>query len=118
MEENEKIWGVRGVPADVRQAVITQCQKDGVKVGEWLTMAIREKIKRDRNQSKAVALSESMKPPVRLDDASAALGLMERLQGMGIDAPDSMRKQATTLVRKCMTSVRRGQPVKQEADSV
>ncbi|GBQ27348.1 hypothetical protein AA0472_2383 [Acetobacter estunensis NRIC 0472] len=118
MEENEKTWGVRGIPADIRQAVITQCQKDGTKVGEWLTLAIREKIKRDRNQSKAVALSEGMKPPVRLDDASAVLGLMERLQGMGIDAPDSMRKQATTLVRKCMTSVRRGQSVKQNEDSV
>ncbi|AQS84623.1 hypothetical protein A0U92_07325 [Acetobacter aceti] len=105
MEENEKIWGVRGVPADVRQAVLTQCQKEGTKVGEWLTMAIREKIKRDRNQSKAVALSEGIKPLVRL-------------QGMGIDAPDSMRKQATTLVRKCMTSVRKGHTVKQEEESV
>ena len=118
MEENEKIWGVRGVPADVRQAVLTQCQKEGTKVGEWLTMAIREKIKRDRNQSKAVAVAEGMKPLVRLDDASAVLGLLERLQGMGIDAPDSMRKQATTLVRKCMTSVRKGHTVKQEEDSV
>ncbi|MFT8780817.1 hypothetical protein [Acetobacter orientalis] len=43
MEDTTKIWGIRGMSADVRQAVITQSQKQGMKAGEWLTLAILEK---------------------------------------------------------------------------
>ncbi|GBQ42728.1 hypothetical protein CFR79_15250 [Komagataeibacter saccharivorans] len=93
--------GLRGISADVRQAVITQSQKQGMKAGEWLTLAILEKIKQDRNAGKAqVATNE--KPAVSVEGASAVLALLERLQGMGIEPPDRMKRKATTLVRKCI----------------
>lgn len=41
-------------------------------------------------------------PAVSAEDASAVLALLERLQGMGIEPPDKMKKQATMLVRRCM----------------
>ncbi|WP_162870731.1 MULTISPECIES: hypothetical protein [Acetobacter] len=49
MEDTTKTWSIRGISADVRQAVITQSQKQGMKAGDWLTLAILEKIKQDRN---------------------------------------------------------------------
>ncbi|MFT8506001.1 hypothetical protein [Acetobacter sp.] len=107
MEDNTKTWGIRGISADVRQAVITQSQKQGMKAGEWLTVAILEKIRQDRNAGKAL-VSSNGKPAVSAEDASAVLALLERLQGMGIEPPERMKKQATMLVRKCMTSAKRG----------
>lgn len=107
MEDNTKTWGIRGISADVRQAVITQSQKQGMKAGEWLTVAILEKIRQDRNAGKALVATNG-KPAVSAEDASAVLALLERLQGMGIEPPERMKKQATTLVRKCMTSAKRG----------
>ncbi len=52
MEDNTKTWGIRGISADVRQAVITQSQKQGIKAGEWLTVAILEKSDRTETQGK------------------------------------------------------------------
>ncbi|CUW48642.1 hypothetical protein [Novacetimonas hansenii] len=101
MEDNTKTWGIRGISADVRQAVITQSQKQGMKAGEWLTVAIVEKIRQDRNAGKAL-VATSGKPAVSAEDASAVLALLERLQGMGIEPPDRMKKKAITLVRRCM----------------
>ncbi len=107
MEDNTKTWGIRGISADVRQAVITQSQKQGMKAGEWLTVAIVEKIRQDRNAGKALVATNG-KPAVSAEDASAVLALLERLQGMGIEPPERMKKQATMLVRKCITSLKYG----------
>lgn len=101
MEDNTKTWGIRGISADVRQAVITQSQKQNMKAGEWLTVAILEKIKQDRNSGKALVATNG-KPAVSAEDASAVLALLERLQGMGIEPPERM------LVRKCITSLKYG----------
>lgn len=117
MEDTTKTWGIRGISADVRQAVITQSQKQGMKAGEWLTLAILEKIKQDRNAGKALVASNG-KSAVSAEDASAVLALLERLQGMGIEPPDRMKKQATMLVRKCISSVRKGTSARQEMGSV
>ncbi|WP_141261435.1 hypothetical protein [Komagataeibacter diospyri] len=87
MEDTTKTWGIRGISADVRQAVITQSQKQGMKAGEWLTLAILEKIRQDRNAGKALVASNG-KPAVSAEDTSAVLALLERLQGMGIEPPD------------------------------
>ncbi|MFT8780819.1 hypothetical protein [Acetobacter orientalis] len=113
MRDNTKTWDIRGISADVRQAVITQSQK----AGEWLTLAILEKIKQDRNAGKALVASNG-KPAGSAEDASAVLALLERLQGMGIEPPERMKKQATMLVRKCISSVRKGTSARQETGSV
>ncbi|RFD18596.1 hypothetical protein DY926_15765 [Komagataeibacter melaceti] len=97
------IWGIRGISADVRQAVITQSQKQGMKAGEWLTVAILEKIKQDRNAGKALVANNG-KPAVSAEDASAVFALLERLQGMGIEPPERMKKQAIMMVRRCISS--------------
>ncbi|MGG6430752.1 hypothetical protein ACQ5TV_12370 [Acetobacter ghanensis] len=101
MEDITKTWGIRGISADVRQAVITQSQKQGIKAGEWLTLAILEKIKQDRNAGKAL-LATNGQPAVSAEDSSAVLALLERFQEMGIEFPDSMKKKAITFVRRCM----------------
>jgi len=119
MEDDEKIWGIRGVPSDLRQAVIGHARKENIKVGEWLSLAIREKIKADRNQSKALVVAEAVsKNAVNLSDASSALDMLERLQGMGIEPSNTLKRQASSLVRKCIVNVRKGGSVQQDGDFV
>lgn len=119
MEENDKSWGIRGVPADARQAVISLAKKDGINVGEWITIAIREKIKADRNQSKALVLAESIpRNSVNLTDASQALEMLERLRKMDIEPSDTLKRQATSLVRKCIINVKKGGSVQHNPDLV
>lgn len=127
MEENEKSWGIRGVPADARQAVINLAKKDGINVGEWITVAIREKIKNDRAQSRALSRCEALdavtvetnpRNSVSLADASQALDMLERLRKMDIEPSDTLKRQATSLVRKCIVNVKRGGSVQHNPDFV
>lgn len=119
MEENEKSWGIRGVPADARQAVINLAKKDGINVGEWITVAIREKIKNDRAQSRAlVTVETNPRNSVSLADASQALDMLERLRKMDIEPSDTLKRQATSLVRKCIVNVKKGGSVQQDGDFV
>ena len=119
MDENDKSWGIRGVPADARQAVISLAKKDGINVGEWITVAIREKIKNDRAQSKALVVVEvTPRNSVSLADASQALDMLERLRKMDIEPSDTLKRQATSLVRKCIVNVKKGGSVKHNPDLV
>ena len=52
MTDENKMWGIRGVYEDIKSAELREDKKSGINVGEWLEIAIREKIKNDRNQSK------------------------------------------------------------------
>ncbi|KAA8388023.1 MULTISPECIES: hypothetical protein [unclassified Acetobacter] len=63
-------------------------------------------------------MASTGKPAVSAEDASAVLALLERLQGMGIEPPEHMKKQAIMLVRKCISSVRKGTSARQETGSV
>lgn len=58
------------------------------------------------------------KPAVSAEDASAVLALLERLQEMGIEPPERMKKQVTMLVRKYISSVRKEISARQENRTV
>lgn len=119
MEENEKSWGIRGVPGDVRQAVINQAKRENIKVGEWLSLAIRDKIKADRSHSKELVVPVAPIVPttslLTLDGLNQVLDVMERLRGLGIEPSDKLHKQADLLVRRCIRSMK---PVQQNEDFV
>jgi len=112
MEENEKSWGIRGIPGDLRQAVISHSKKEGIKVGEWLSLAIRNKIKADRSLSKELVSSavSSISVSATLDNVQQVLDMVERLKGLGIEPSDKLQKQADLMVRKCIRSIK---PVQQ-----
>ncbi|MBS1051137.1 hypothetical protein [Gluconobacter japonicus] len=117
MEENEKSWGIRGIPGDLRQAVINQAKRENIKVGEWLSLAIRDKIKADRNSSKELVSSVVSSIPVSssLDNVKQVLDMIERLQNLGIEPSNKLQKQTDLLVRKF---IRQMQPVQQKTDFV
>lgn len=119
MGENEKSWGIRGIPGDLRQAVINHAKKEDIKVGEWLSQAIREKIKADRSHSKelVVPVAPILPPasPLNLDSVNQVLDMVERLKGLGIEPSDKLQKQADLMVRRCLRQMK---PVQQKDEFV
>lgn len=119
MEEKEKSWGIRGIPGDLRQAVINQAKRENIKVGEWLSQAIRYKIKADRSLSKELAVPVAPTLPhtssSNLDNVNQALDVLERLRSLGVEPSEKLQKQADLMVRRC---IRQMKPVQQQSKFV
>ena len=107
MTDENKMWGIRGVSEDIKSAALREAKKSGINVGEWLEIAIREKIKNDRNQSKSLTVKQASNP-VNIADASQVVQMLKDLKDIGADAPESLKKQALSLVRKAMIDVKQG----------
>lgn len=102
-----KMWGIRGVSEDIKTVALKEAKKHGLNVGEWLEIAIREKIKNDRNQSKSLTVKQEAKP-VNISDASAIIDMLERLRNIGSEPTESLKKQAQSLVRQALNDVKKG----------
>lgn len=105
--DNLPAWSIRGVPGDVRTATLNHAKKAGVSIGDYVTQAIREKIKNDRSGGKAVAV----RGPVSMSEASAVVDMLSRLSGAGVELPASLQKSAVAMVRKVTQEVSKGQTV-------
>lgn len=109
-DDSLPVWSVRGVPADIRGAVASHAQKAGVPVGEWLTLAVREKIKADRNAKKDLTL----RGPVSMTEAGKVVEMLQGLAGAGVELPQSLQKSAVSMMRKVTVEVSKGQTLKTE----
>lgn len=109
-------WTIRDVPHDIRSIALRLAKKEKMTTAQWLERTIREKVKSDRQ--KGTALATTSKPIINLTSAGVTLDMMERLHRMGVEIPESMKKQAVTLVRACMNDVKQGKdnvlPVQKE----
>lgn len=109
-DDSLPVWSVRGVPADIRGAVASHAKKAGIPVGEWLTLAVREKIKADRNAKKDIAI----RGPVSMDEAGRVVEMLQGLAGAGVELPVSLQKSAVSMMRKVTLEVSKGQTIKSE----
>lgn len=69
IDYDPKPWTIKNVPTDVRDAATRMAKKDGVQIGEWLSAAIREKIKADKQKGKAVVAGSTGGPALDLTTA-------------------------------------------------
>ena len=99
-------WTIRDVPHDIRSIALRLAKKEKMTTAQWLERTIREKVKSDRQ--KGTALATAFKPVINLTSANTVLDMMERLHRMGVEMPESMKKQALTLIRACMNDVKQG----------
>lgn len=109
-DDSLPVWSVRGVPADIRGAVASHAKKAGVPVGEWLTLAVREKIKADRNAKKDLTL----RGPVSMSEAGQVVEMLKGLAGAGVELPASLQKSAVSMMRKVTVEVSKGQTISPE----
>lgn len=99
-------WTIRDVPHDIRSIALRLAKKEKMTTAQWLERTIREKVKSDRQ--KGTALATRPKSIINLTSAGVTLDMLERLHRMGVEIPESMKKQALTLVRACMNDVKQG----------
>ena len=109
-DDSLPVWSVRGVPADIRGAVTAHAKKAGSSVGEWLTLAVREKIKADRNAKKDIAV----RGPVSMSEAGRVVEMLQGLAGAGVELPVSLQRSAVSMMRKVTVEVSKGQTIKSE----
>ena len=109
-DDSLPVWSVRGVPADIRGAVTAHAKKAGSSVGEWLTLAVREKIKSDRNAKKDIAV----RGPVSMSEAGRVVEMLQGLAGAGVELPASLQKSAVSMMRKVTLEVSKGQTISSE----
>lgn len=109
-DDSLPVWSVRGVPADIRGAVASHAKKAGVPVGEWLTLAVREKIKSDRNAKKDIAI----RGPVSMTEAGRVVEMLQGLAGAGVELPVSLQRSAVAMMRKVTVEVSKGVTIKSE----
>lgn len=113
-DDSLPVWSVRGVPADIRGAVASHAKKAGVPVGEWLTLAVREKIKSDRNAKKDLAV----RGPVSMTEAGQVVEMLKGLAGAGVELPVSLQKSAVSMMRKVTQEVSKGVTLKPERQTL
>lgn len=99
-------WSIRGVPADIRSATLTHAKKAGVSIGEYVTLAIREKIKNDRSGGRAVAKREV--GPVSVSDAGSLIDMISKLSGSGVEIPKGLQRSAVSVLNKLASDVKAG----------
>ncbi|WP_148425061.1 hypothetical protein [Komagataeibacter europaeus] len=107
-------WSVRGVPADIRSAALRHAKKDGVSVGDWVTSAVREKIKADRNRGKDVVI----RGPVSMSDADRVISMLQGLATAGVEIPTSLQRSAVSMLTKVTREVSKGQPKSEISQTV
>lgn len=103
----DSVWSVRGVALDARTAAVSHAKKSKVSVGQWVEMAIREKIKADRQKSKAV----TRRGAVSMTDASGVVDMLGKLSDAGVELPDSLKRSAVAMLRKVTVEVSKGKVI-------
>lgn len=99
-------WSIRGVPGDVRTATGTHAKKAGVSIGDYVTQAIREKIKNDRSGGKNIAKREA--GPVSVADAGSLIDMISKLSGSGVEIPKGLQRSAVSVLNKLASDVKAG----------
>lgn len=99
-------WSIRGVPGDVRTATLTHAKKSGVSIGDYVTQAIREKIKNDRSGGKNIAKREA--GPVSVADAGSLIDMISKLSGSGVEIPKGLQRSAVSVLNKLASDVKAG----------
>lgn len=97
-------WTIRDFPTDVREIAIRKARESKMNISEWVSRAIREKIKNDRQTPKESATN--IKKPVDIHSVGQIIDMLERAKNMNIEIPESMQKQTITLIRACIKDVK------------
>lgn len=99
-------WSVRDVPADVRTAANVHAKKAGIGVGEWVALAIRDKIKADRSRGKSIAVRGA--GPVDANAAARAVDMIGQLAAAGVAPSKAVQRDAQSLMRRVLADVKQG----------
>lgn len=101
-------WSIRGVSPDVRASASSHAKKAGMTIGEWLELAIREKIKNDRNSEKSIVAMKTRKQSIDMHSVNHFIDLITKIKNAGISIPDRLSVQTSAMLNKLARDIRKG----------
>lgn len=101
-------WSIRGVSPDVRASASSHAKNAGMTIGEWFEVAIREKIKNDRNAEKSMIVIDTGKPSIDLNSVNHFIDLIAKMQNAGIRIPERLSVQTGAMLNKLARDIRKG----------
>lgn len=101
-------WSIRGVSPDVRASSSSHAKKAGMTIGEWLEVAIREKIKNDRNAEKSMIIIDTGKSSIDMNSVNHFIDLIAKMQNVGIRIPERLSVQTGAMLNRLARDIRKG----------
>lgn len=101
-------WSIRGVSPDVRASASSHAKKAGMTIGKWLEVAIREKIKNDRNSEKSIVAMKTGKQSIDMHSVNHFIDLITKIKNAGISIPDRLSVQTSEMLNKLARDIRKG----------
>ncbi|GCD51409.1 hypothetical protein [Acetobacter pasteurianus] len=101
-------WSIRGVSPDVRASASSHAKKAGMTIGEWLEVAIREKIKNDRNAEKSMIIIDTGKSSIDMNSVNHFIDLIAKMQNVGIRIPERLSVQTGAMLNRLARDIRKG----------
>lgn len=101
-------WSIRGVSPDVRVGASSHAKKSGITIGQWLELAIREKIKNDRNSEKSIVAMKTGKQSMDMHSVNHFIDLITKIKNAGISIPDRLSVQTSAMLNKLARDIRKG----------
>lgn len=77
-------------------------------IGEWLEVAIREKIKNDRNAEKSMIIIDTGKSSIDMNSVNHFIDLIAKMQNVGIRIPERLSVQTGAMLNRLARDIRKG----------
>jgi hypothetical protein len=107
MADQSKPWTIKGVPPDIRSAIIAHAAKEKLSLGEWIERAGRAYIQADRQQDKAPAVvGQHGRPAADLAEVERTVAMIKELADSGAPPPKGVSRLAYGLLRDRLQDMR------------
>ena len=107
-------WTIKNIPEDVRYAASEAAKTAKMPIGEWLSRAIRDAIKNDRNAPRGLAVIPGAPEAVPRVDPEVDLASIERLTKLAAELavatgeapPKTVSRAAYSLIRERLAALK------------
>lgn len=98
-------WTIKGIPSDIRAAATRRANQEGVNIGEFVSLALRDRIQGIRRDKQLSG------PALDMQGLEQLVGLIERLSKAGCTVPENVSKNAFALLNRGLSDVKKNKPL-------
>ena len=102
-----KPWTIKGVPPDIRNAIISHANREKMALGEWIARAGRSYIQADRQRDKApMIVGPQVQPQADLAEIERVVAMASQLAAAGAPPPKAVSRLAYSLLKDRLGSMK------------
>lgn len=106
-----KPWTIKGVPPDIRNAIIAHAAREKMALGEWIARAGRAYIQSDRQRDKTPAVvGPTVRPQADLAEIERVVAMAAQLAAAGAPPPKTLSRLAYGLLKDRLGDMRPERP--------